>query len=92
MQLNGERTPAQWFADAEHWYRAEHQGCPCCAARHCVYRSEWAGRIEYYCTVCDFSACFDGPTGRWFAVAGAERGQPVAVLDILRAAGNGRQH
>jgi len=27
--------------------------------------------------------CHDRPAGRWFAVAGADRGQPVAILDIL---------
>jgi hypothetical protein len=83
VTLKAEQSPRQWFEDAERWYRDEHQGCPCCRARHCVFRSEWGGRVEYYCTSCDFSACHDRPTGRWFAVAGADRGQPVAILGIL---------
>jgi hypothetical protein len=81
--LNAEPSPAHWFADAERCYRDEHQGCPCCCGRHCVFRSEWGGRVEYYCTACDFSACWDRPTGRCYAVAVADRGRPVAILDIL---------
>jgi hypothetical protein len=86
MALSVEQTTVEWFAAAERWYRDEHQGCPCCGGRHCVFRSEWGARVEYYCTACDFPACHDRQTGRCFAVAGDDRSRPVVVLDLLRVA------
>ncbi len=82
MRPDGDRTPREWFEAAERCRLQEHQGCPCCGGRHCVFRSEWGGRVEYYCTACDFSASHDPHTGRYFAAAdGRER--PSAVLDQL---------
>jgi hypothetical protein len=81
MGLNAERTPVEWFAAAARSYLEEHQGCPCCHDRHCVFRSEWSDRDEYYCTACDFSACHDRQTGRYFTTAEHGRERPSAVLD-----------
>jgi hypothetical protein len=60
-----ERTAAEWFAEARRWYIEEHQGCPRCQARHCVFRSQWGQRVEYHCTACDFSTAHDGQTSRF---------------------------
>jgi hypothetical protein len=58
------RTAEEWFADVLRWYMEEHQGCPCCQGRHCVFRAEWGTRIEYYCTSCDFYAGHDRQLNR----------------------------
>jgi hypothetical protein len=58
------RTSDEWFADALRWYTEEHQGCPCCQGRHCVFRAQWGTRIEFYCTACDFSAARDSQLNR----------------------------
>jgi hypothetical protein len=81
MRPHGDLTPIQWYEAAAHWHLQEHQGCPCCGGRHCVFRSEWGLRVEYYCTACDFSASHDAATGRFFTTAAAGRERPAAVLD-----------
>jgi hypothetical protein len=81
MKPDHEPTPRQWYEAAAHWHVQEHQGCPCCGGQHCVFRSEWGCRIEYYCTACDFSASHDADTGRYFATAAARREQPSTILD-----------
>jgi hypothetical protein len=70
MQRSQERSPADWFADARRWYLEEHQGCPHCHGRHCVFRSQWGARVEYHCTECDFSAAHDAATSRYCAQHG----------------------
>jgi hypothetical protein len=66
------QSPIEWFAEAARWYVEAHQGCPCCGHQHCVFRSEWGPRIEYYCSLCDFSTCHDRQTGRCYAALGEE--------------------
>jgi hypothetical protein len=69
--MNGTaRSPAEWFAAAARGYVEAHQGCPCCGHQHCVFRSEWGPRVEFYCSACDFSACHDRQTGRCYAAPG----------------------
>lgn len=70
MGLNAERTAVEWFVDAARWYVEGHQGCVSCGGQHCVFRSEWGARVEFYCSACDFSVCHDGETGHYFAAAG----------------------
>ena len=77
MGLDAERTAREWFEQAAFWYVQGHQGCAHCGERHCVFRQEWAGRLEYHCTACDFSACRDGQTGRYYVDAG--EGQAVTA-------------
>jgi hypothetical protein len=67
------RGPSEWFHEAVRWYEEGHQGCPRCRRRHCVFRSFWGPRVEYYCSACDFSACHDRETGRYFAAPGDGR-------------------
>jgi glutathionyl-hydroquinone reductase len=77
MPMTADRPPAAWFAEAARWYIDAHQGCPWCHDRQCVFRLERGSRIEYYCSTCDFSACFDGDSGRHYFAAG-ETGLQVA--------------
>jgi hypothetical protein len=74
-------SAAEWFRAAMESYVAEHQGCPRCRGRHCVFRSLWGQRLEYFCSACDFSVCLDAQTGRCQFTLG-EAGQPAGcVLD-----------
>ncbi len=61
----------KWFVAAIRWYVEEHQGCPRCQVRHCVFRARWGSRIEYHCTACDFSAAHDEASGT-YAVSDSE--------------------
>jgi hypothetical protein len=81
MGFTTERTPVEWFYEAARWYLEGHQGCPSCRGQHCVFRSSWGRRLEYYCSACDFSACHDGESGRYFAC----RGDGRALADSLLA-------
>jgi hypothetical protein len=83
MALDGDLTPAEWYEAAEQWHVEQHQGCPCCCDRHCVFRSEWGERVEYHCTACDFSTSRDRRTGRCFTATDAARERPSTVLDDL---------
>jgi hypothetical protein len=76
------RTAEEWFNDAVRWYLEGHQGCPCCQAHHCVFRSVWGLRIEYHCTACDFSVARDGQSLRCTASRG--EGKPSARLKLGR--------
>jgi hypothetical protein len=75
------RAPREWFQYAAAWYVEGHQGCVACGEQHCVFRSEWAQRIEYYCSVCDFSTCYDLKTGFYYASAGDGQGVLGMVLE-----------
>ena len=81
MGLGSERTASEWFRAAMESYVAEHQGCPCCKGRHCVFRSFWGKRIEYFCSTCEFSVCLDGLNGQYYASAGDKQLGPGFVLD-----------
>jgi hypothetical protein len=70
MGAHAERTPAEWFYAAARCYLEQHQGCAACGGQHCVFRSRWGSRTEYYCSACDFSACHDADSGRCFASEG----------------------
>jgi hypothetical protein len=74
------QSPAEWFAEAMRWYVEAHQGCPCCGSQHCVFRSEWGPRVEYYCSSCDFSACQDRQTGHCYAALGAENARASSLF------------
>jgi hypothetical protein len=73
----GGRTAVEWFHEAERCFVAHHQGCPHCGGNHCVFRSDWGEREEFYCSRCDFSACHDRRSGAYFAVAGNEAGTSI---------------
>jgi hypothetical protein len=71
--VSGDRTPAEWFHAAVRSYDEEHQGCAHCRNRHCVFRSRWGDRIEYYCSACDFSTSHDRAADRFYAAMGDGR-------------------
>jgi hypothetical protein len=70
MAAMAERSPADWFEDAVRSYVEGHQACSWCSCKHCVFRSEWEGRIEYLCSACDFSVCFDRRSARHYMTRG----------------------
>lgn len=70
---DSERTPEEWFHEAARHYVEGHQGCVWCDGVNCVYRSQREGRLEYYCSECDFFTCSDPPSGRYFMTPGQER-------------------
>ena len=70
-----------WFRAAMECHVAEHQGCPCCHEQHCVFRSTWGKRIEFYCSSCEFSACRDDQTGTYYATPGQKDTAVAFVLD-----------
>jgi hypothetical protein len=74
-------SPVEWFHQAAKSYVERHQGCSCCGSSHCVFRSDWSQRIEYYCSVCDFMTCHDLRTDRYFAAVGDGHGMLGRVLE-----------
>ena len=74
-------TARDWFDEAVRCYSQEHQACPCCRARHCVFRARWGGRTEYHCNECDFSAAHDELTVAHVATTGQETNGPPFVLE-----------
>ena len=64
------RNAAQWFEHAARCYVERHQGCPWCGASHSVFRSVRPDRLEFACFVCDFFACYNHLTDRYFSAPG----------------------
>ena len=65
-----EGSAALWFERAARCHVERHQGCPWCGASHCVFRSPRQDRVEYACYCCDFFACHNHLTGRYYATPG----------------------
>jgi hypothetical protein len=82
MSPQADRSPKEWFEAAERSYGRDHQGCPSCRKTHCVFRSQWGTRAEYYCTACDFSAASDATTGEALYSPGSDPDFAVS-LDLL---------
>jgi hypothetical protein len=82
MGNGAERTAADWFAAAARWHLQGHQGCVFCGGRHCVFRTERDGHVEYYCSTCDFCVSYDRHTGRHAMVPGAHNEVPDLILDV----------
>jgi hypothetical protein len=83
--LQAERTAAQWFEEATHFYQDGHQGCAWCGGHNLVYRSERQGLVEYHCGGCDFFVAEEVATGRHFVTPGRKRrghAAPATMLDI----------
>jgi hypothetical protein len=69
-ERDAQAAAQKWFREAIRWYVEEHQGCPRCRGRHCVFRARWGSRVEYHCTGCDFSAAHDESAGTYAATRG----------------------
>jgi hypothetical protein len=78
----GARSAREWYQESERWYVAGHQGCPWCHGQHCVIRSDWSGLVEFFCSVCDFSACHDRTRGEEFIATGGK----LSDSGLVRAA------
>jgi hypothetical protein len=76
------RHPAEWYEAAADSYVQQHQGCARCGGQHCVLRAEWGLRTEFHCSKCDFSACHDRDSGRYFAVPGDNLGVIGVALGL----------
>jgi hypothetical protein len=74
------RSPAEWYREADRLYVAAHQACAVCHGRHCVFRSEGAGRVAYSCASCGFSVCHERRTSCYVAAAGDETEAECAAL------------
>ena len=72
MPLLQDRSPAEWYREADRRYLVAHQACALCDGHHCVFRSEGAGRVEYSCSACGFSVCHERRTSSFVAAAGDE--------------------
>jgi hypothetical protein len=81
VKRSGKLSAEEWFLAARACYVAQHQGCPYCQEQHCVFRSLWVQRIEYYCSHCDFSACLEVLKGTYLATPGSEHTVRESVLD-----------
>ena len=82
MGSGTDRTAADWFAAQARWHLLGHQGCVYCGGRHCVFRIERDGRVEYYCSTCDFSVARDQQTGQHVMVPGAHNEVPDLILNV----------
>jgi hypothetical protein len=60
----------QWFEKAARSHVEQHQGCPWCGGRHCVFKSSRGDRVEYSCSSCDFYACHNFQTNRYYSSPG----------------------
>lgn len=78
------KAARDWFVEANRCFVEEHQGCPCCGRRHCVFQARWGHRTEYYCNECDFSAAYDEASDNYAANPGQETGQAPLVLQGMR--------
>jgi len=76
-------APYDWYAQAERAYVEQHQGCPSCGGQHCVFRSVWDHRIEYYCSLCDFAVCRNQATGVCMATPGQVGAENLTLFDII---------
>ncbi len=72
MAVLQDRSPAEWYNEAERSYITAHQACAACDAQYCVFRGEFGGRIEYSCSACGFSVCHECRTASYIAAAGDE--------------------
>ena len=83
MRTHEDRSAAQWFDRAAHCYIEKHQGCAWCGCSYCVFRSPRHDRVEYECIVCEFFACYNHETERYYVGPGqaslAEAASPAAV-------------
>jgi hypothetical protein len=82
------RTAVEWFEEAARCFVDDHQGCPSCAGQHCVFRSDWGERVEFYCSLCDFSVCQDRRNGSYVAIAGNETGDGSGVMTAVSLIGD----
>jgi hypothetical protein len=70
MSGNEEGSAARWYEHAARCYVEKHQGCTWCGHSYCVFRSRRLDRVEFSCFVCDFFACHNHQTGRYYSSPG----------------------
>jgi hypothetical protein len=75
-------TPCDWFHEATRCYIEKHQGCPWCGGANRVYRSARRHIIEYHCGACDFFACHELSSGRFFMAPGRDSTAANTVIAV----------
>ena len=76
------QTPGEWFQEAARCYAEKHQGCPWCGGAYRVYRSKRTQVLEYHCGGCDFFACHEHDSGRYFMGPGQRTSAPLTMHAI----------
>jgi hypothetical protein len=82
MMAQPERTPSDWFQDAERWFHEAHQACAWCQGFNRVYKTRRGSVCEYHCGTCDFYASHDEATGRHYMGPGHRRRSSSAPLTM----------
>jgi hypothetical protein len=75
-----ERTPREWFEEAERCYLELHQGCAWCGGSHRVYRRQRDAATEYHCNVCDFHVSHDEESHEYQVIPGEDRVDPPPTM------------
>jgi hypothetical protein len=82
MKMQPKRTAGDWFRAAKEAYVAQHQGCPWCRSQHCVFRSFEGNRVEYFCSICEFSICLETQSRTYHLTLGDAQAVAASVLDV----------
>jgi hypothetical protein len=76
-----EKTPFEWFEEAERAYWEQHQGCAWCGGSYRVHANLRGTRQTFHCQRCDFQVSYDQPSDRWQLVPGEK--VPVGMDTML---------
>jgi hypothetical protein len=85
MSVHEEWSAARWYERAARCYVEKHQGCAWCGRSYCVFRSHRLDRVEFSCFFCDFFACHNHLTDRYYSSPGQT--PPAAETEAMPAAG-----
>jgi len=85
MSGNEEGSATRWYERAARAYVEKHQGCAWCGRSHCVFRSRRLDRVEFSCFACDFFACHNHHTDRYYYSPGQT--PPAAETEAAPTAG-----
>lgn len=70
VMSNPERTPAEWFEEADRCYIEGHQACAWCRTPHQVRRVETETGVAFHCGRCDFHAAYNPDLHRYQIIPG----------------------
>src|SRR5436853_406338 len=78
-----QRTPQEWYREAERTYTENHQGCPWCEGSHRVFCQRRGATVIFYCQGCDFQASHDASSDRFAMLPGIELNLQDSVPDTM---------
>jgi hypothetical protein len=70
MNLQLQRSPADWYRVATRRYIEGHQACAWCGGSHRVFKSRHGSRQEYACSSCEFYVAYDPESKDYFVEPG----------------------